>query len=52
MLTYRLTDILDVVGFSYSNYAGYGDDKMSTFGFSHSPLLKIISSQNPHTYTY
>ena len=33
MLTYRHTDTLKVVGFSDSNYAGYVDDKRSTFGY-------------------
>ena len=33
MLTYLCIDTLKVVGFSDSNYAGYVDDKKSTFGF-------------------
>ena len=33
MLTYRLTDTLEVVGFSNSNYVGCVDDKKSTFGY-------------------
>ena len=33
MLTYRCIDTLEVVGFSYSNYAGCVDDKKSTFGY-------------------
>ena len=33
MLTYRRTDTLEVVGFSESNYAGYVDDKKSTYGY-------------------
>ena len=33
MLKYQHTDILEVVGFSDSNYAGCMDDKKSTFGY-------------------
>ena len=33
MLTYRRTDTLEVVGFSDSDYAGYVDDKKSTYGY-------------------
>ena len=33
MLTYRYTYTLEVVGFSDSDYAGYVDDKKSTFGY-------------------
>ena len=33
MLTYQRTDTLEVVGFSDFDYAGYMDDKKSTFGF-------------------
>ena len=33
MLTYQHTDTLEVVGFSYSNYAGCVDDKKSTFDY-------------------
>ena len=33
MLTYQRTDTLEVIGFSDSDYAGYVDDKKSTFGY-------------------
>ena len=33
MLTYPHTDTLEVVGLSDSDYAGYMDDKKSTFGY-------------------
>ena len=33
MLTYRRIATLKVVGFSDSDYEGYVDDKMSTFGY-------------------
>ena len=33
MLTYRLTDTLEVVRFSDSNYRGCVDDKKSTYGY-------------------
>ena len=33
MLTYKHTDTLEVVGFSYSDYAGYMDDKKSTASY-------------------
>ena len=33
MLTYRRADTLEVVGFTYFNYAGYVDDKKSTYGY-------------------
>ena len=33
MLTYWRTDILEVVGFNDSDYAGYVDDKNSTYGY-------------------
>ena len=33
MLTYRCTDTLEVVGFSDFDYAGYLDDKKSTYSY-------------------
>ena len=33
MLTYKRIDTLEVVGFSYSNYAGYVDDKKYTSSY-------------------
>ena len=33
MLTYRCTNILDVVGFCDADFAGYIDDKKSTMGY-------------------
>ena len=33
MLAYRLTNTLEVVGFSDSDYASYVDNKKSTFGY-------------------
>ena len=33
MLTYRCTDILEVFGFTDSDYAGYVDDKKSTSSY-------------------
>ena len=33
MLTYRRSDHLEVIGYSYSNYAGCVDTRKSTYGY-------------------
>ena len=43
MLTYRLTDTLEVVGFSDSDYAGCVDDKKSTFGYIFVMVEGVVS---------
>ena len=43
MLTYRRTDTLEVVGFSDSDYAGYIDDKKSTFDYIFMMAKRAIS---------
>ena len=43
MLTYPRTDTLEVVGFSDSDYAGYVDDKKSTFGYIYLMSKGVIS---------
>ena len=43
MLTYRRIDTLEVVGFSDSDYAGYVDDKKSTFGYIFMMAEEVVS---------
>ena len=46
MLTYRLTDTLEVVGFSDSDYAGCVDDKKSTFGYIFVMVEGVVSCKS------
>ena len=43
ILTYHLTNTLEVVGFSYSNYASCVDDKKSTCGYIFMMAERIVS---------
>ena len=43
MLTYQHTDTLEVVGFSDFDYAGYVDDKKSTFGYIFMMVEGVVS---------
>ena len=43
MLTYRLIDTLEVVGFSDSDYAGCVDDKKSTYGYIFMMVEGVVS---------
>ena len=43
MLTYRLIDTFEVVGFSDSDYAGCLDDKKSTYGYIFMMAKRVVS---------
>ena len=43
MLTYRRIDTLEMVGFSYSDYAGCVDDKNSTYGYIFMMAKGVVS---------
>ena len=43
MLTYQRSDTLEVVGFSNFDYAGYVDDKKTTFGYIFMMVEGVVS---------
>ena len=43
MLSYRRTDTLEVVSFSHSDYAGWVDDKKSTFFYIFMMAKGVVS---------